>query len=164
MDEATREAAEQVVASIADLLEPELYAAHQMLIRTVVQEVVRQGWTPSSTSARLLGPADEPQHSGAVVAVHYGDYRLQEVWVSSGANVGNWYPLGGEFWVTWDRQRMPAGVTQQHPHWEDVLARGPVTLLVSADVEAYRQGWRAGRRDLWQAMEEAVEAEPGESR
>lgn len=50
MDEATREAAEQVVASIADLLEPELYAAHQVLIRTVVQEMVRQGWRPPSVA------------------------------------------------------------------------------------------------------------------
>lgn len=113
-------------------------------------------------TARLLGPADEPQNSGAVVAVHYGNYRRQEVWVSSGANIGNWYPLGGEFWAVWDRQRMPAGVTKQHPTWEDVLARGPVTLLVPGDAEAYRQGWRNGRRDLWQAMEGIAEDDPQE--
>ncbi len=109
---------------------------------------------------RTLGHADEPQQSGAVVAVHYGDYRQQEIWVSSGSNVGNWYPLGGEHWVVWDRQRMPAGVTMQHPHWEDVLARGPVTLLVEAGPETYLLGWRAGRRDLWQAMEEAADEDP----
>lgn len=108
----------------------------------------------------ILGPADEPQNAGAVVAVHYGDYRRQEIWVSSGSNVGNWYPLGGEHWVVWDRQHMPAGVTMQHPRWEDVLARGPVTLLVAAGAETYRQGWRAGRRDLWQAMEEIAEEDP----
>jgi|SRR5882724_9185550 len=111
---------------------------------------------------KLLGPADEPQQSGAVVAVHFGEYRDQELWVSSGANIGNWYPLGGEFWVVWDRKRMPSGVTMQHPTWSDVLARGPVTLLVPAGEEAYRQGWRAGRRDLWQAMEEVAEEDPSE--
>lgn len=52
-------------------------------------------------TARLLGRYDEPQDSGAVVAVHSGDYRRQEIWVNSGANVGTWYPLGGEFWVVW---------------------------------------------------------------
>ncbi len=97
---------------------------------------------------RLLGPADEPQESGALVVVHLGDYRRQEVWVSSGANIGNWYPLGGEFWVTWDRKRMPAGVTKTHPTWDDVLARGPVTLLVPAGDAAYVAGWRAGRSAL----------------
>lgn len=118
--------------------------------------------TNEPAARALLGPADEPQQSGAVVAIHHGDCRRQEIWVSSGANVGNWYPLGNEFWVVWDRQRMPSGVTMPHPHWEDVLARGPVTLLVAADGEAYRQGWRAGRRDLWQAMEETAEEDPRE--
>lgn len=74
---------------------------------------------------RLLGPDDEPQDSGAAVAVHWGDYRAQEIWVRSGSNIGAWYPLGGEHWVVWDRKRMPAGVTKQHPEWRDVLARGP---------------------------------------
>jgi hypothetical protein len=82
---------------------------------------------------RRLGPGDEPQETGAVVAVHFGDYRLQEIWVSSGANIGNWYPLGGEFWAVWERQEMPAGVRKSHPVWDDVLARGPVTLLVPAE-------------------------------
>lgn len=109
---------------------------------------------------RLLGPTDEPQQSGAVVAVHFGDYRRQEIWVSSGSNVGNWYPLGGEFWVVWDRRRMPAGVTKEHPVWSDVLARGPVVLLLPAGDEAYRHGWRAGRLNLWQAMEDAAGEDP----
>lgn len=104
--------------------------------------------TGDPAGPRLLGPADEPRESGALVAVHLGDYRRQEVWVSSGANVGNWYPLGGEFWVTWDRGRMPAGVTKAHPEWADVLARGPVTLLVPAGGAAYLAGWRAGRTAL----------------
>lgn len=111
-------------------------------------------------SARLLGSHDEPQDSGAVVAVHYGDYRRQELWVSSGSSVGTWYPLGGEHWVVWDRQQMPAGVTKTHPDWRDVLARGPVTLLVPGDDDTYRRGWRAGRRALWQDMEDATHDDP----
>jgi len=105
-------------------------------------------------NAKLLGPADEPQRAGSVVAVHYGDYRRQEIWVASGSNVGNWYPLGGEHWVVWDRQRMPAGVTDPHPDWSNVLARGPVTLLVAGAEQAYAEGWAQGRHDLWQTMEE----------
>jgi hypothetical protein len=111
---------------------------------------------------KQLGPDDEPQECGALVAVHLGDYRSQEVWVRSGAMIGNWYPLGGEFWAVWDRQRMPAGVTKQHPTWADVLARGPVTLLVPAGRDAYVAGWRAGRRDLWQSMESVAEDDPQE--
>jgi hypothetical protein len=39
----------------------------------------------------------EPDYSGgAVFAVHYGNYRRQEIWVASGDNIGNLYPLGGE--------------------------------------------------------------------
>jgi hypothetical protein len=75
-------------------------------------------------------------------------------------NIGNWYPLGGERWVVWDRKQMPAGVTMQHPVWSDVLARGPVTLLCGAGPEAYLMGWRAGRRDLWQVMEATAEEDP----
>jgi hypothetical protein len=110
----------------------------------------------------LLGPNDEPQESGAVVAVFLGDYRRQEIWVASGASIGNWYPLGGEFWVVWNRHRMPPGVTKEHPVWADVLARGPVTLLVSAEQDAYLSGWRAGRRVLHEQMEEISHQDPDE--
>lgn len=117
----------------------------------------------------LLGPADEPQHSGALVAVHYGDYRLQECWVRSGSDIGNWYCLGNEYgrprvWVDprsemeklIDRGPAPRpgpGEVPLHPHWEDVLARGPVTLLTAGDGEAYRAGWRNGRRAMVEQME-----------
>jgi hypothetical protein len=57
---------------------------------------------------------------------------------------------------------MPAGVTKQHPDWGDVLARGPVTLLLPAGNDGYIAGWRAGRRDLWQAMEEIADDDPEE--
>lgn len=105
----------------------------------------------------ILGPNDEPQEPGALVVVHYGLYRNQEVWVRSGANHGNWYPLGGEFWAVWDPQRRPPGVTKQDPEWSDVLARGPVTLLVAADGVSYRAGWRAGRYDLWRNVEQLLD-------
>lgn len=131
--------------------------------------------TDTATETRLLGPQDEPQHNGAIVVVHYGDYRAQEIWVSSGANIGNWYPLGGEFGrpKVWDDPRSyaeklfdraeptrPAGTIPQHPHWEDVLARGPVTLLVPAGAAAYLEGWRNGRRAFWQDMEDAAYDDP----
>lgn len=128
-------------------------------------------------TARRLGPDDEPQNSGAIVAVHYGDYRGQEVWVRSGANIGNWYCIGGEFGrgpKVWEdprshtekmlghgpAPRRPEGTIPQHPHWDDILDRGPVTLLVAGDDEAFRSGWRAGRQDMWQGLEEAVYDEP----
>lgn len=126
-------------------------------------------------TARLLGPGDKLQNSGAVVAVHWGDYRLQEIWVSSGANIGNWYPLGGEFGrprVADDPRnalekisdhrpwRQPPGTVPLHPTWTDVLARGPVTLLVAGDDASYVAGWKAGRRDLWQSMENEIDDEP----
>jgi hypothetical protein len=107
---------------------------------------------------RLLGHDDEPQEAGALVAVHAGDYRKQEVWVRSGANIGQWYPLGGESWVVWNRERMPPGVTKAHPHWEDVLARGPVTLLVAADEGAYRLGWRNGRHAMYEQINSEMES------
>ncbi len=126
--------------------------------------------------ARLLGPNDEPQKSGTIVAVNYGDYRRQCVFVNSGANIGCWYPLGNEFGhpKTWDDPRSqsekmfdrgpvpqrPAGTLPLHPHWEDVVALGPVTLLTPGDDDAYRTGWRNGRRDLWQRMEDLTYDEP----
>ncbi len=125
-------------------------------------------------SNMLLGPGDEPRECGAIVAVHFGDYRRQECWIASGSNIGNWYPLGGESGrpkVATDPRteleklcgkqwRVPTGEIPLHPHWEDVLARGPVTLLVPGDRDAYLRGWRAGRHDLWQAMEEIAEEDP----
>ena len=97
----------------------------------------------------------EPEVSGGAIAVvHYGDYISQEVWVASGANIGNWYPLGNEFWPVYARAQMPPGVTRAHPTWADVTARGPVTLLVATPGEAYRQGWADGRKRLLEQVEE----------
>ncbi|EFC80900.1 hypothetical protein [Parafrankia sp. EUN1f] len=105
------------------------------------------------------GDPEPAAGSGALAVVHYGDYRRQEVWVRSGANIGAWYPLGGEFWIMWDRKRMPPGATKQHPTWDDVTARGPVTLVVAAPRDAYRQGWADGRRRLLDQVEELRDAE-----
>lgn len=96
---------------------------------------------------------------GALAVVHYGDYRRQEVWVASGANVGNWYPLGGEFWAVWAKRRMPPGVTKDHPVWDDVTARGPVTLVAAMPEESYHLGRRDGRRRLLDQIEELHDAE-----
>lgn len=129
-------------------------------------------------TAKLLGPADEPDDSGAVVAVHLGDYRSQEIWVRSGANIGNWYPLGGEFgrpWVAVDQRtamqkltdnppfRVQPGEVPQHPVWSDVLARGPVTLLTAGETATYAEGWKNGRRALWDSMEQELYDEPPEA-
>lgn len=132
------------------------------------------------TEVKLLGRHDEPQESGAVVAVHYGDYRRQEIWVRSGANTSNWYPLGGEFgrpqvWIDTRNEleklthlrrgiRVGPGPNEVplHPQWSDVLARGPVTLLTPGNREMYIQGWRAGRRDLCRAMEAVADDDPQE--
>ena len=118
-----------------------------------------------------LGPDDEPQGSGAIVAVHYGDYRRQEIWVSSGANIGNWYCLGGEFRVggpptAEDRrsyaERMtsrehwvqPPGTIPLQPVWTDVLGRGPVVLLAAGQDDVYAAGWEAGRRRMLEQIED----------
>lgn len=97
---------------------------------------------------------DEPDvRPGTLAVVHYGDYRYQEVWVASGSNIGNWYPLGGEHWAVWRRGYMPPGVSMQYPVWADVVARGPVTLMVASPEAAYRQGWEEGRRRLLEQVE-----------
>lgn len=96
---------------------------------------------------------------GTLAVVNQGDYRTQEVWVASGSNIGAWYPLGGEHWVVWDRKRMPAGVTKDHPRWEDITDRGPVTLMVATSAAAYGQGWADGRARLLEQIENLKDAE-----
>ena len=77
--------------------------------------------------------AEEPP-TGSVVAIDWGEPH-QEVWVSSKANIGNWYtldiPLRGD----------------AHPTWYDVKRRAEgrtLTLLVPADRDAYAAGYDAG--------------------
>lgn len=124
-----------------------------------------------------LGAADEPQVSGALVLAWPGDYRYQQVWVGSGANIGNWYCLGNEFgrphaWDApkrdvWERGPVPkrsAGTVPSQPAWEDVLRSGPVVLLTFGWQSAYRQGWRNGRRDLASAIESLAEDDSGSDR
>lgn len=123
-----------------------------------------------------LGPQDEPRGSGSLVLV-WADtsYRTQEVWVNSGANVGAWYCLGGEFGrpQVWNPPPsilrrtppppQPAGTVPSHPDWGFVLSRGPVTLLVAADRVAYRNGWRNGRISLVEQIEALAEEFDSES-
>lgn len=93
---------------------------------------------------------------GTIVAVHYGDYRRQEIWISCGTNAGNWYCLGSPYGV-------PAGLPQ-HPVWSDVVQRGTVTVLLPGTAEVYEAGWAAGRRDLSYAIESLAEDRPPEKR
>jgi len=130
------------------------------------------------TTPKVFGPSDpEPDvRSGAIVAVHYGDYRLQEIWVQSGANIGNWYPLGGEFgrpkvveddrpyhvrMMGNERWVQPPGTIPLHPRWEDITARGPVTLLVPGDQAMYVAGWADGRNRLLEQIDGLREDEDG---
>lgn len=99
---------------------------------------------------------DEPQDSGAVVAVNWGDYRRVELWIRSGISIGNWYYLGNE------TGRPMRGEIPMHPMWTDVLKRGPVTLLVPGDWEAYAAGWANGRRHLAGQVEALADKGPGE--
>lgn len=127
---------------------------------------------PHSDVTGALGPSDEPQSSGALVVVWPGDYRRQEVWVCSGANIGNWYPLGGEFgqpkvwdpprpdWSTFanrEPEKRPRGTIPQHPHFDDILTRGPVSLLTHDNTTAYRTGWSNGRKRLAEQFTELAE-------
>lgn len=130
----------------------------------------------STTSAKIFTASDPDPDlgSGSIVAVNYGDYRQQEIWVASGANIGNWYPLGGEFGVPkvaedprpyaeqitsrtpWKR---PPGTIPQHPHWGDIVARGPVTVLVPSAADAYAGGWKSGRKRLCEQVEDLRDEE-----
>ena len=72
----------------------------------------------ATVDGRQVFTAADPEpdvRPGTIAVVYFGDYRAQEAWVASGSNIGAWYPLGSEHWVVWDRKRMPAGVTKDHP-------------------------------------------------
>jgi hypothetical protein len=119
-------------------------------------------------TAKLLGPNDEPPNSGAVVAVHYGDYRQQEIWLKAGIMDGSWCALGGEGLrpprtvddprnelkkLSGKVWRQPEGTVPSWPDWSHVLARGPVTLLAAGNADMYAKGWRDGVRHTAQSME-----------
>lgn len=95
---------------------------------------------------------------GTLAVVHVGDYQRQEVWVASGSNIGNWYPLGGEHWVVWARAALPPAVLKEHPVWRDVVARGPVVLMVAVGGSGYEQGWVDGRAQLLEQIQQLAEA------
>lgn len=133
--------------------------------------------TRQSTAPKVFTLADpEPEYgNGAVFAVHYGDYHhRQEIWVASGANIGNLYPLGGEFGRpkvvedplndferanSREPWRQPPGTIPLHPVWSDVVARGPVVMLVPGQADTYDAGWKDGRQRLLEQVEELRDAE-----
>lgn len=133
-------------------------------------------------SWRLLGPSDEPDAPGSVVAVNFGDYRTQEVWVSSGSNIKNWFCLGGEYGrpKVWDDPRTEMqkhmwgpkdgppprpgpNEIPRYPVWRDVLARGPVVLLSPGDGHTYATAWVAGRLRMVEQMESVSLDGPSEN-
>lgn len=130
---------------------------------------------PAGT-VKVYGPGDpEPEYdNGAVFAVHHGDYHRQEIWVASGANIGNLYPLGGEFGrprvvedprstmeklTSGEPWRQPPGTIPLHPVWSDVVARGPVVMLTPGQADVYAAGWAAGRQRLLEQIEELRDTE-----
>lgn len=112
----------------------------------------------------------EPEVTGGTIAVvNYGDYRTQEIWVASGSNIGNWYPLGGEFGApkvaedprTTIQQmvdprgwQQPPGTVPSYPTWDDMTARGPVVIVTATNAESYARGWTDGRARLLAQVEE----------
>jgi hypothetical protein len=131
---------------------------------------------PHRDVASQLGQDDEPRNNGALVLVWPGNYRDQEVWVASGANIGNWYCLGNEFPrpQVWDPPKVdfwvrdpgpppprPKGSIPLQPDWDFVLTRGPVMLLTWDHQWAYAAGWRNGRRTLVQEIESLAEDDSG---
>ncbi len=111
---------------------------------------------PEYEGRRLLGPADEPMGPGTLVAVWFGDPDRMEIWCSGRVNRGNWYPLTQPLSLTTVEKIRP------HPEWSDVLARGPVVLLVPAPAVAYDYGWQLGRRELLNRLQDLVDSEPDE--
>lgn len=85
--------------------------------------------------------------TGSVVAIDWGE-PYQEIWVSNGSNIGNWYcpdiPMRGD----------------QHPNWHDVKRRAEgrtLTLLVPATRDAYATGFDAGVSRLGDAVAQVVD-------
>lgn len=93
------------------------------------------------------GAIEEEPPTGSVVAIDWGGPH-QEVWVSNGSNVGNWYcpdiPMRGD----------------DHPHWEDVKRRAQgrtLTLLTPADRDTYAAGFDAGVGRALREVTEVIE-------
>lgn len=130
-------------------------------------------WDDDCSFVTGAGGEDEPHDSGAIAVTWLGDYRYQCVWVRSGANIGNWYPLGNEFGrpQTWadprnELERMtspapegraPRNMVPLHPEWADLLDRGPVTVLAATNQKAYERGWAAGVRKARYAVDSQLE-------
>lgn len=104
----------------------------------------------------------DPLESGSVVRIESHLSKYPEVWVLSHINGGRWYP-DTDSWMT-SHARGP--LEDGGAHWEDLLARGRVTLLVAVDRESYEAGWRAACTAIrdqaeeltWDTPEEAPDA------
>lgn len=111
---------------------------------------------------------------GAVLALNYGDYRNQYLFVVSGADYGVLVQLGNGYGhriqvadddrttmqqMSGEPWRQPPGTLPRHPHWEDVVALGPLTLLIPGDQDMYRQGWTDGRKRLVEQFESLADEE-----
>jgi hypothetical protein len=96
-----------------------------------------------------MNPEDFQQEppSGSVVAIDWGGH-YQEVWVSSQANIGNWYTTDVRLRGDW------------HPTWYDILTRAngrTLTLLVAGDEDTFRSGFEAGLDAAAMTVEAAVD-------
>lgn len=95
---------------------------------------------------RPLGRDEEPSEDSAV-AVHYPS-GITEIWAYMSSWNGGWNNVGGGSAVhSW---RALIGRVQDHG------AEGPF-LLTEDRTDAYRRGWRNGRRDLRHHLESVVE-------
>lgn len=81
----------------------------------------------------------EPTALGSVVRVTTDRSKYPEIWISSHINQGRWYPDTDSWFNGSARHDLPDGAL-----WEDLTARGKVTLLTDGKKETYNAGWVAG--------------------
>lgn len=94
----------------------------------------------------------DPLESGSVVRIESHLSKYPEVWVLSHINGGRWYPDTDSWMASHARGPLEDGGA----HWEDLLARGRVTLLVAVDRESYEAGWSEPRPDLVEVVARVI--------
>lgn len=58
----------------------------------------------------------------------------------------------------WDsRWVQPAGTIPLHPRWEDIIARGPVVIVVPGQEGVWDAGWKTGQRRLIERIQEIAD-------
>jgi len=102
----------------------------------------------------------EPTQAGTVVRIDTGGRlsKYPEVWVADYINGGRWYPDSSS-WA----QHVRGPLDDGGAHWDDLLRRGPVVLLVASSREACEHGWRAACAALSQQADDLVYDCPGEA-